>query len=146
MKNRFNSTLRRLFANQTKPAVDAALKDYRKNMTLPGFRPGNVPMTVVKKRVGKAVLAEEINKLLSESLHNYITENKLEVLGQPMPVESDVEEGDWDNPTEFTFNYEMGLAPEIEVKLEKVKETYYSIKVDDKMVDEEVNNLARRTR
>lgn len=127
-----------------KPAVDAALKDYRKNMTLPGFRPGNVPMTVVKKRVGKAVLAEEINKLLSESLHNYITENKLEVLGQPMPVESDVEEGDWDNPTEFTFNYEMGLAPEIEVKLDKVKETYYSIKVDDKMVDEEVNNLARR--
>lgn len=127
-----------------KPAVDAALKDYRKNMTLPGFRPGNVPMTVVKKRVGKAVLAEEINKLLSESLHNYITENKLEVLGQPMPVESDVEEGDWDNPTEFTFNYEMGLAPEIEVKLDKVKETYYSIKVDDKMVDEEVKNLARR--
>lgn len=127
-----------------KPAVDAALKDYRKNMTLPGFRPGNVPMTVVKKRVGKAVLAEEINKLLSESLHNYITENKLEVLGQPMPVESDVEEGDWDNPTEFTFNYEMGLAPEIEVKLDKVKETYYSIKVDDEMVDEEVNNLARR--
>ncbi len=127
-----------------KPAVNAALKDYRKNMTLPGFRPGNVPMTVVKKRVGKAVLAEEINKLLSESLHNYITENKLEVLGQPMPVESDVEEGDWDNPTEFTFNYEMGLAPEIEVKLDKVKETYYSIKVDDKMVDEEVNNLARR--
>lgn len=133
-----------LEADDYTPAYTKALKDYRKQMQLPGFRPGQVPMSVVKKRVGRAVLAEEINKVLSNSLHEYITEEKLEVLGQPMPVESSQDEGDWDNPDTFVFEYEMGLAPEIEIKLDKIKQTYYTIKVSDQMVDDEIQNLTRR--
>lgn len=134
----------KLEASDYKPAYDKALRDYRKNMDMPGFRPGNVPMAVVKKRVGRSVLAEEINKVLSESLHTYITDENLDVLGQPMPVESDVEEGDWDDPKDFTFEYEMGLAPEIDITLDKVKQTYYTIEVSDDMIDGEVDQLKRR--
>lgn len=121
-----------------------ALKAYRKQVKMPGFRPGNVPMGLVKKMYGKSLLAEELNKKLSNTLFDHIAKEKLSVLGQPLPLE-DEETGDWENPGTFTFNYEIGLAPEIDVdKALKKLPARYKIEVSDKMVDDHVEDLTRR--
>lgn len=123
---------------------EQALKTYRKQVKMPGFRPGNVPMGLVKKMYGKALLAEEINKKVSQGLYSHIAENKLSVLGQPLPVEDD-EEGDWDNPGSFTFQYELGLAPAVDVdKSIKKVPTRYKVEIDAKMLDRHVEDLTRR--
>ncbi|NND78010.1 MAG: trigger factor [Flavobacteriales bacterium] len=122
---------------------DTALRSYRKQMNMPGFRPGTIPMGVVKKKVGRHLLAEEINKVLSESIYKYITENKIDVLGTPLPL-AEGEKGDWDDPKDFEFEYELGLAPELDVKVSsKDKVKYYIIKVDDKMIDQEVERMQK---
>ncbi len=126
-------------------AYEGALKSYAKQVSLPGFRPGKVPAQVVKKRFGKGLLAEEINKLVNNALSGHITENKLDVLGNPMPLNDDEEVGNWDNPADFKFQYELGLAPEFEVAFDKRKKyDYIAIQVDDKMIDEQVSDYARR--
>jgi trigger factor len=126
------------------PAVEKSLKNYRKNMQMPGFRPGHVPASVVKQRYGKAVLAEEINKMLQDAVYKHISENKLPVLGNPIPKEGD-DVGDWDNPGDFSFTYEMGLAPEIEVNLDKkMKFDFTVIDVNDKLIDKQVRDYGRR--
>ena len=124
---------------------NATLKDYAKKVNLPGFRNGKVPFPVVKKRFGKSILAEEMNNILNEALQNYITENKLNILGNPMPKEDVDVKGDWENPGEFEFSYSIGLSPELEVKLNKrSKQAYYNIKVDDSILNDEIENLQRR--
>lgn len=121
-----------------------ALKAYRKQVKMPGFRPGNVPMGLVKKMYGKSLLAEELNKKLSNTLFDHIAKEKLSVLGQPLPIEDD-ETGDWENPGTFTFNYEIGLAPDVDVdKALKKLPPRYKVEVADKMVDEHVEDLTRR--
>lgn len=127
-----------------KEKYDAALKSYKKQMSVPGFRPGHVPMGLVKKQYGKSLLAEQINSVLSESIQKHITENKLNVLGNPLPKETEAAEGDWDNPGDFNFEYEMGLAPDIVVDLDKKKSNYYVIKVDDKLIDKQADDMAKR--
>lgn len=120
------------------------LKDYSKQMNLPGFRAGKVPVGVVKKKYGRGLLAEELQKVLDNSIHDYITTNDLKVLGQPLPV-ADAETGNWDEPDEFNFTYEIGLAPDFEVNLStKQKINFYTVKVDKKMVEEEVDRIRRR--
>jgi len=120
------------------------LKSHSKQLNIPGFRAGKVPVSVVKKRFGKGLLAEEIQKLLDKSIDGYIKENKLDILGQPLPIR-DMEVGDWDEPDTFEFGYEMGLAPDFKVGLsEKMKMNFYRIKVDDKMLDEEVDRIRKR--
>ena len=79
--------------------VDQTLKDYRKQANIPGFRPGKTPMGLIKKKYGKAVLAEELNKAVNESLHNFITSNNLNVLGNPLPKEDEEVKGDFENPS-----------------------------------------------
>jgi len=124
--------------------VESALQKYRKEVNLPGFRQGKVPTAVIKKRYGRSVLAEEINQILNDAVQNHIQENKLKVLGSPLPKQNG-EEGDWDNPGNFTFQFEMGLAPEFEVKLTKrEKYTFNKVKIDDEMVNRQINDLARR--
>lgn len=124
---------------------DSALKQYRKQMAIPGFRPGKVPMGVVKKKYGKSLLAEELNKVLNTSIQTYITDKELQVLGSPIPSESHGEVGDWDNPTEFEFTYELGLAPELKTNISKKdKFNYYTIKIDKKILDKQINDLAKR--
>lgn len=126
-----------------KEKYDTALKTYRKQMNLPGFRPGAVPMGVVKKKVGRHLLAEEINKVLSESIYNYINENKIDVLGTPLPLEEG-EKGDWENPSEFEFTYELGLAPDLNIEVSsKDKIKYFIIQVDDTMIDKEVERMRK---
>lgn len=125
--------------------VDKALKNYRKRVQLPGFRQGQVPASLVKQRFGKSILAEEINNLLQESIYQYITENKLEILGSPLPTKEEETEGNWDNPGDFKFKYQIGLAPAIDLKLNKdLKLTYYKVDINDELINRQIKDLARR--
>jgi trigger factor len=123
--------------------VDKVLSDYRKNADMPGFRKGKVPMGVVKKRYGISVKVEEINKLLSDSVSKYIMEEKLDILGNPLPKESSPI--DWEKQEKFVFEYELGLAPDFEVKISKRnKLPFYVIKADDAMIDKYADDIAKR--
>lgn len=122
--------------------VEKILTDYRKTANIPGFRKGHVPMGMVKKQYGKAVLVDEVNKLLQDALNKYLTEEKLDVLGQPLPKTQD--EIDWD-ADKFSFEFELGLAPEFEVELKSKKAiTQYAIIADDKMIDEQIERIQKQ--
>lgn len=125
--------------------VAKVLKDYRKKAQVPGFRPGNVPIGLINKMYRKPVLIEEINKLVSESLSNYLVEQKLNILGEPLPHEGDTKKIDWDNDSDFEFKFDLGIAPEFEVKLSsKDKIPYYSIKIDNELIDKYIDGYAQR--
>ncbi len=125
-----------------KEKVETILKDYRKQANIPGFRKGQVPLGLIKKQYGKAVLVDEVNKLLQDNLHKYLTEEKLDVLGNPLPKQQD--NFDWDKE-EFDFEFELGLAPTFEVPLKTKKPiTYYKITADKKMVDEQVDRILKQ--
>ena len=122
--------------------VEKILTDYRKTANIPGFRKGHVPMGMVKKQYGKAVLVDEVNKLLQDALNKYLTEEKLDVLGQPLPKTQD--EIDWD-ADKFSFEFELGLAPEFEVNLKSKKSiTQYNIVADKKMIDEQIERIQKQ--
>jgi len=122
--------------------VEKILKDYRKNANIPGFRKGHVPMGMVKKQYGKAVLVDEVNKLLQDGLNKYLTEEKLDVLGNPLPKEQ--ENFDWDSDN-YTFEFELGLSPQFEVSLDNEKPiTHYNIVAGDEMIDNQVKTLQKQ--
>ena len=124
--------------------VSEILRDYRRKANMPGFRPGKVPEGLIRKMYGKAVLVDEINKLVSESLQNYIKDEQLHVLGDPMPQQSG-DDLDWDIGNDFTFDFEMGLAPAIEVNLTKDDRlTKYQVVVDDELINKDIENYAAR--
>ncbi len=126
------------------PRVDKAIKDHAKKAKIPGFRPGMVPPAHIKKMYGKSILVDEVNNLLSDSLNNYINEQKLEVLGQPLPKLDDKKEYNWDFADDFEFNYEVGLAPEFNVDFSsKDKLTQYVIKIDDETLESRIKNIRR---
>lgn len=123
--------------------VNKAIKDQAKKMKLPGFRPGMVPPAHVKKMYGKSILVDEVNNLLSESVNNYIQQNEIEILGQPLPKEDDTQ-FNWDFNDEFVFNYELGLAPQVDVQFsDKDKLTQYVIKVDADTLAARTKNIRR---
>ncbi len=125
--------------------VNEVLKDHKKKASLKGFRPGKVPFGLIKKMYGTSVKVEEINKILSESISKYITEEKIEILGDPLPKANEGEGIDFDTQEEFTFNFELGLAPEFELKLStRTKLTYYEIKIDEKLRNDFVENYKRK--
>ena len=122
--------------------VEKILSDYRKTANIPGFRKGHVPMGMVKKQYGKAVLVDEVNKLLQDALNKYLTEEKLDVLGNPLPKSQD--HLDW-NAEEFSFEFELGLAPEFDVKLKGKKAiTHYKIVADDKMINNQITSIQKQ--
>lgn len=122
--------------------VEKILSDYRKSANIPGFRKGHVPMTMVKKQYGKAVLVDEVNKLLQEALGKYLTEEKLDVLGNPLPKPQD--DLDW-NSDDFSFEFELGLAPDFDVNLKSKKAiTHYNIVADKKMIDGQIENIRKQ--
>jgi len=126
------------------PRVDKAIKENAKKAKLPGFRPGMVPAAHIKKMYGKSILVDEINNLLSDTLNKYIDEQKLEVLGQPLPKVDDEKEYNWDFNDNFEFNYELGLAPQFEINFSsKDKVTQYVIKVDDETLASRIKNIRR---
>ena len=123
----------------------SSLKSYSKTVSIPGFRPGKVPAAIIIKKYGKAVLGEELNKIVNDSLNDYIKSNKLNILGSPMPSDGDIDNGDWDNPSDFNFKYDIGLSPEFDLKLNKrAKHDFLLIDVSDKMVDDQVLELRKR--
>ncbi len=125
-----------------KEKVDTILKDYRKQANIPGFRKGQVPMGLIKKQYGKAVLVDEVNKLLQDNLNKYLTEEKLDVLGNPLPKQQ--ESFNWD-ADELAFEFELGLAPAFDVQLKTKKAiTQYKIVADKKMVDEQVERIQKQ--
>ena len=133
----------KVVANDYLPKVETALKDYQKKASIPGFRPGKVPSGMIKKMYGKSIMVDEINKLLNDSLYNYLNENKIEVLGNPLPKADSII--DWDNQQEFEFLYEMGLAPKFTVDLSpKDKFVYQTVKIDDELVNKYVSDIAKR--
>ena len=122
--------------------VQKILNNYKKTANIPGFRKGHVPMGMVKKQYGKAVLVEEVNKILQDALHNYLTEEKLDVLGNPLP-KNDVDI-DWD-AKDFTFDFELGLSPKFDVDIVGKKAiTHYNIEADDKMVNDQVTSIRKQ--
>lgn len=127
------------------PKVEKALKDLRKKVQMPGFRIGMVPAGLVKKMYGKSVLAEEVNKLLSDSVNNYIQDNKLNILGEPLPNEEKQKQIDFDTMDEFEFVFDLAIAPEIDFALSKEDRVkYYQIEVTDEMVQNQVNLYTQR--
>lgn len=125
--------------------VTASLEKYRKQAKVPGFRPGKVPMGLVQKQYGKAVLAEEMNKLVSDALYQYVQENKLEILGNPIPKEDVEVKGDFNNPGDFEFTYEIGYSPAINIDLNgKTKFDYVKVKIDDELLNKQIDDLRRR--
>jgi len=125
--------------------VEKQLKEYRKKANIPGFRPGMVPLGLIKKMYGKAILAEEINKIISDSLMNYIKKNDLNILGEPLPNETDQKPINFDTDEEFEFLFDLALAPEFEIDLSKKdKIKYYDIIVNDEMVDNQIKSYASR--
>ena len=125
--------------------VDKALKHLRQKAQMPGFRPGMVPMGLVKKMYGKSVLAEEVNKLLSETVYKYIQDNKVNILGEPLPNEEKQPAIDFDTMEEFEFLFDIALAPEFKVEVSKDdKVDYYDIEVTDEMVNNQVKAYTQR--
>ncbi|MCF6242984.1 MAG: trigger factor [Bacteroidales bacterium] len=124
-----------------KPKVDSALKDIKKKVNMPGFRPGMVPIGLVKKMYGTSVIVDEVNKLVSESLNKYITDEKLEIIGEPIPSEKQKTPIDFDNQKEFEFIFDLGLRPEIEINLNKrIKIPYYIIKPDEDLIEQYIKS------
>jgi len=124
--------------------VDKAIKDQAKKAQIPGFRKGMVPASHVKRMYGKSILVDEVNNLLSDTLNNYISEQQLEVLGQPLPMVDDSKAYNWDFNDNFEFNYEVGLAPEFNVDMTSADQlTSYKIKVDDETLASRISNLRR---
>ena len=125
-------------------AVDKTLKNYRKKAQVPGFRPGMVPMGMIKKQYGTAVKVDEVNRLLGDKLMAYIRDNKIQMLGEPLPSDKQ-EPQDLEKDGPLTFIFDIAVAPEFKAELsDKDKIAYYSIKVDDKLVDEQVKMYAQQ--
>ncbi|WP_027451088.1 trigger factor [Xylanibacter brevis] len=124
-------------------AVDKKLKDYRKKAQVPGFRPGMVPMGLIKKQYGTAVKVDEVNRILGEKLYEYIRENKIQMLGEPLPNEEKQQPQDLEGDGPFEFVFDIAVAPEFKVALNgKDKIDFYTIKVDDKLIDDQIQMYA----
>lgn len=119
--------------------VDGQLKDYRQKAVIPGFRPGKAPAGLIKRKFGTALMVEEVNKLLSQKLSQYLVEEKLNILGEPLPNEKQQKSINWDTDEDFEFAFDIALAPEINISLDKTnKFKYYNITVSDEMVNQQL--------
>ncbi|HEX2968150.1 MAG TPA: trigger factor [Bacteroidales bacterium] len=125
--------------------VETVLKDYRKKANIKGFRPGMVPIGLIKKIYGKAVRIDEINKVVAENIQKYITDEKLEILGDPIPKPDESELADFDTREDFTFSFELGLSPSIDLEIsENDVVPHYDITIDEKMRNDYIDNYRRR--
>lgn len=123
------------------PKVDAKLKDFAKKSNIKGFRPGKAPLSMVKNMYGTSVLVEEINTILSESLNTYLKEQTFKILGDPLPQDQN-RTIDWKTQKDFEFDYKIGFVESVDLTLDpKIKASKYSIKVDDKLINETLDNL-----
>ncbi len=127
------------------PKIDKTIKDYSKKVNLKGFRPGKVPSQVIQRMYGKSILVDEVNNLLSNAVSNYIRENKLQVVGDPIPDRYKAAEVNWDNPSQFEFSYDLGMASDFEVNLSELPAVKrYTINVDDAELSKTNDSLRER--
>ncbi len=125
--------------------VEKVLRDYRKKANIRGFRPGMVPIGLIKKMYGRAVQIDEINKVVTNNIQKYLTDEKIEILGDPLPRSDDHEKIDFDTQESFSFSFDLGLSPSIDIKLgKKNKVTFYEIEADEKMKNDYLENYTRR--
>lgn len=125
--------------------VEKVLRDYRKKANIKGFRPGMVPIGLIKKMYGRAVQIDEINKVVTDNVQKYLSDEKIEILGDPLPRLDDQEKIDFETQESFTFSFDLGLAPDFDIKLSnKVKVPYYEIDADEKMKNDYLDNYTRR--
>lgn len=131
--------------NDYESSVNEVLKNYRKKANMPGFRPGKVPMGLVKKLYGKAATADEVNKVLSNNMSKYIIDEKLNILGDPLPDEEKQKKIDWDKDEDFEFVFDIALTPEFSIQLDKRNNfPYYKITADEKMIEQQEQNYANQ--
>jgi len=124
---------------------ESSLKNYKKQMQLPGFRKGHVPTSIIKKKYGPSILAEEIDKILNKSIYDHISNEKINILGNPLPIEDKKVEIDWKNPGDFEFAYELGIAPEFKLEFPgRSKFTMYQPKIDDSLIEKQISDLSKR--
>jgi trigger factor len=124
--------------------VNKVLKDYQRKAKIPGFRPGHVPFGLIGKMYGNAVFVEEVNKMVSEKLYSYIEEEKLDILGQPLPNLEKTQTADWHEEKNIDFYFDLGLAPALEVRLDdNISVDYYRISVDENMIDKYLEDLRK---
>ena len=142
-KNAINAVVKiDIEKNDYSEKVEKILIDYRKSANIPGFRKGQVPLGLIKKQYGKAVLIDEVNKLLQESLGKYLNDEKLDVLGNPLPKQQN--DIDWDADA-FSFEFEIGLSPEFDIKLNGRKSIkHYTIVAENKMIDDQITNIQKQ--
>ena len=127
------------------PKVEQKVREYSKKATIKGFRQGKVPSGVIKKMFGKSILVEEVNHMVSHGISDYIRENKLRILGDPIPNEEKARTIDWDNQKDFEFEFQVGMVDDFAVELSnKVKVTSHPIEVTDKVIDEAISNTQRQ--
>jgi len=125
--------------------VEKVLRDYRKKANIKGFRPGMVPIGLIKKMYGTAVQIDEINKVVTNNIQKYLADEKIEILGDPLPRSDDHEKIDFDTQESFSFSFDLGLSPSIDIKLgKKNKVTFYEIEADEKMKNDYLENYTRR--
>ena len=125
--------------------VEKTIKDHQKKMNIPGFRPGKVPTSVIKKMYGKSIMLDEINKVVIDSMYDYLGQNNIDILGNPLPNKEKSSQIDWENQTNFEFFYDLGLSPNIELKpLEELEAKLYDISVNDEVVEKYLTEVRRR--
>ena len=138
----------KLIVNITKedylPAFEKSLKQYAKSANIPGFRKGMVPTGVIKKMHGQGILSEQVFQAVDKVVNDYIRENNLEIIGQPLPYQQDEFQVDVNNPQDYLLNFEIGLQPELNIDLKNIKVKRYKIDVSDKTIQEEFENAQRR--
>lgn len=128
------------------PEVEKTLKNYRKNANIPGFRPGQAPMAMIKRQYGTAVKVDVVNKLLGEKIYEYVRENKIQMLGDPMPNMEKQKEQDFEKSETLEFVFDIAVAPEFSIELsDKDSVDYYDVVVDDKLVDQQIDMFASRS-
>lgn len=144
--NPTNASLKvKLAQSDYQPKVAEKLKEYSRKAVIKGFRPGKVPASLIQKMYGKGILVEEINHLLTKSVNDYIRDNKLNLVGEPLPNPEESTDIDWDTQKEFEFSYSLGLAPEFAIDLSPaVKVTAYEIELGDKEVTETIERLQKQ--
>src|SRR3982750_2385187 len=126
------------------PAFEKSLKDYAKKANIPGFRKGMVPPGLVKKMYGNSVLTDEVLRTVEKELNNYVVEERLDILAQPLPLPSESQKLDASNPTDYSFDFEVGYKPEINIDANNIHVTRYKVTVTDEMVNDEVSRLQIR--
>ncbi|WP_221394303.1 trigger factor [Dyadobacter sp. NIV53] len=135
----------KLTKDDYQPKVDKTVKDYSKRVNLKGFRPGKVPSHVIQRMYGKSILVDEVNSILSNAVSTYIRDNKVQVVGDPIPNREKAEEANWDKPGDFEFSYDLGVATDFDVNLSELPAVKrYSINVDDNELNKTLDSLRER--